>query len=77
MTGALISQLRIRPLVRRAGGAAIFAAELECLCQLVGQVKGEWLEVGVATRHFAHGLGVRKRGSTPHLRCSNSCRPRY
>lgn len=41
-------------------GRASFAAELECLRALVGQVEGEWLEVGVGTGRFAHGLGISK-----------------
>ena len=41
-------------------GRAIFAAELECLRSLAGRVEGEWLEVGVGTGRFSHGLGVRK-----------------
>jgi len=41
-------------------GRAIFAAELECLRSLAGRVEGEWLEVGVGTGRFSHGLGIRK-----------------
>ncbi|MBN1461615.1 MAG: methyltransferase domain-containing protein [Armatimonadetes bacterium] len=41
-------------------GRAIFAAELECLRSLAGQVEGDWLEVGIGTGRFSHSLGIRK-----------------
>ena len=39
-------------------GAAILAAELECLRTVAPQMQGNWLEIGVGTGRFASALGV-------------------
>ena len=39
-------------------GAAILAAELECLRTVAPQMQGNWLEIGVGTGRFAGPLGI-------------------
>jgi ubiquinone/menaquinone biosynthesis C-methylase UbiE len=45
-------------------GQRIFVQEAACLRELIGDVKGRWLEVGVGTGRFARSLGV-KEGVDP------------
>jgi ubiquinone/menaquinone biosynthesis C-methylase UbiE len=39
-------------------GSEIFAAEVACVAQLLGEPRGRWLDVGVGTGRFAKALGI-------------------
>jgi len=41
-------------------GRRILALETACLRELIGEVEGRWLEVGVGTGRFAQALGIRE-----------------
>lgn len=45
-------------------GREIFSLEVACLQQLIGNLEGRWLEVGVGTGRFAKALGI-KEGIDP------------
>ena len=42
------------------GGRSIFLDEVSCLRELIPEVKGHWLEIGVGTGRFAEALGIQE-----------------
>jgi len=49
-----------------ADGRPIFVQETVCLRELIGEIDGRWLEVGVGTGRFAQALGIHE-GVDPSL----------
>lgn len=41
-------------------GKDLFQTELACVRDVMGELSGRWLEVGVGTGRFAHALGIRE-----------------
>ena len=41
-------------------GRSIFLDEVSCLRELIPEVKGHWLEIGVGTGRFAEALGIQE-----------------
>lgn len=41
-----------------ADGKVIFASEVNCLKNIIGETNGRWLEVGVGTGRFANALNI-------------------
>jgi SAM-dependent methyltransferase len=42
------------------GGRSIFLDEVSCVRELIPEVKGRWLEIGVGTGRFAEALGIQE-----------------